>query len=76
VPSECQCEPGQTPPVADAGLGHVICQGATVQIGTPQLAGHSYSWSPETSPSQTSRRRRPRPIPSPPPQTVARSKTR
>ena len=61
VPPECLCEPGQTPPVADAGLDQIICQGDTVQIGTPQLAGHSYSWSPEggnvaqpdVSPTQT-----------------------
>ncbi|MCF8257370.1 MAG: gliding motility-associated C-terminal domain-containing protein [Flavobacteriales bacterium] len=31
---------------ADAGADQVVCGGASTQIGTPSIAGYSYSWSP------------------------------
>ncbi|MDY7094410.1 MAG: M36 family metallopeptidase [Acidobacteriota bacterium] len=43
VPPECQCSPQ---PIADAGPDQLICQGDSVQIGTPAQTGNSYSWSP------------------------------
>ncbi len=43
VPAACQCSPQA---VADAGPDQTINEGNSVQIGTPALAGHSYSWSP------------------------------
>jgi extracellular elastinolytic metalloproteinase len=46
VPVSCLCDPGETVPVADAGLDQVACAAESVQIGTPALPGHTYLWSP------------------------------
>jgi len=43
IPPECDCSPQA---VADAGPDQSICLGDSATIGTPALAGHSYSWSP------------------------------
>ncbi len=43
VPASCSCQPN---PIADAGPDKSICAGDSTTIGTPALAGHSYSWSP------------------------------
>ena len=54
-PAQCQCDPGQTIPIADAGNDQTICSGAGVTIGTAALPGHTYSWSPggQTTPQVT-----------------------
>ncbi|MCS7073885.1 MAG: hypothetical protein NZ108_05410, partial [Bacteroidia bacterium] len=41
-------------PVANAGADVAYCTGSSAQIGTPALAGHTYSWSPATGLSSTS----------------------
>jgi len=43
IPPECDCSPQA---VADAGPDQSICLGDSATVGTPALAGHSYSWSP------------------------------
>jgi gliding motility-associated-like protein len=35
-------------PTTDAGADQTICNGDSVQIGTPAIAGNTYSWSPST----------------------------
>ncbi|MEO5641935.1 MAG: gliding motility-associated C-terminal domain-containing protein [Bacteroidia bacterium] len=35
-------------PVADAGTDQTVCNAASAQIGTPGVAGYSYSWLPAT----------------------------
>jgi gliding motility-associated-like protein len=37
-----------TSPVANAGANQAICNSDSVQIGTPAIAGNTYSWSPAT----------------------------
>ncbi len=37
-----------TSPVTNAGTDQTICNGGSVQIGTPAIAGNTYSWSPAT----------------------------
>ncbi len=46
IPVECQCEDGQTVPIADAGPDQVACAGDPVTLGTPAEPGHTYLWSP------------------------------
>ena len=43
IPASCACSPN---PIADAGPDQAICQGESVQIGTPAQAAHTYSWAP------------------------------
>ncbi|MEM7481793.1 MAG: M36 family metallopeptidase [Acidobacteriota bacterium] len=43
VPASCACQPSA---VADAGPDQSICLGDSATVGTPALAGHSYSWAP------------------------------
>ena len=55
APVECLCDPGETIPIADAGDSQVICEGESILLGTPELPGHTYLWSPggETTPQIT-----------------------
>lgn len=46
IPVECQCEKGQTVPIADAGPDQVSCLGESVTLGTPAQPGHTYLWAP------------------------------
>ncbi|MFC7669449.1 gliding motility-associated C-terminal domain-containing protein [Hymenobacter humi] len=41
-------------PIANAGLDAAVCDGKTVTLGTPALAGYTYSWSPATGLSSAS----------------------
>lgn len=41
------------PPTANAGADQTICAGDSVLIGTPGMAGETYSWSPATGLSAT-----------------------
>ncbi|MCP4548431.1 MAG: hypothetical protein GY835_18395 [bacterium] len=43
-------DPCPIPPIADAGPDQTICIGNSVEIGTPALADHTYSWSPDDYP--------------------------
>lgn len=43
IPASCACSPS---PVANAGPDQSICPGQSVTIGTPAVAGNTYSWSP------------------------------
>ena len=46
IPVDCQCEKGQTIPIADTGPDHVLCLGSQTTLGTPALPGHTYLWAP------------------------------
>lgn len=42
----CALDDCMPQPVADAGPDRTICLGEETTLGTPALAGHTYSWSP------------------------------
>ncbi len=38
-----------TNPIADAGGNQIVCSGANIILGTPEIIGYSYSWYPTTN---------------------------